>query len=61
MLVISYADLAANAAGLMIYKDLNAGQFSTNCDYVDSSLDEEKNCNKYSNKMRKIVHGNNRK
>jgi hypothetical protein len=46
--VISYADLAANKAGLQFYKDVAAGKFESICKYVTADWDEVKNPNKYA-------------
>ncbi len=45
--VISFGDLAANDAGMQMYKDIEAGKFKTICDYVNGKMDEEKNPNQY--------------
>ena len=58
--VISNADLAANQAGLRMFKDLKAGRFKSICDYVSPLLCEEINLNEYTPGMRRIVAGNGR-
>ena len=59
--VMSNADLAANEAGLKMYKDVAAGKFKDICDYISDKMDEEKNHNVYTDAVGKVVKGNNRK
>ena len=59
--VISNADLAANKAGLQMYKDLHDGRFKSIGDYVSSELCEEVNFNAYTSEMEAIVRRNGRK
>ena len=56
--VISNADLAANKAGLQLYKDLKAGRFKSMRDYISGLLCEEINRNEYTPEMKKIVEKN---
>ena len=56
--VISHADLAANQAGLRLYKDLAAGRFKTIADYVTKDLCEETNPNEYTPAMKRLVETN---
>ena len=59
--VISNADLAANKAGLQMYKDLDDGRFKSIGDYVSSELCEEVNFNAYTSETEAIVRRNGRK
>ncbi len=59
--VISHADLAANRAGLQMYKDIANGRFKNFSDYVSPDFCEEVNLNDYSPRMKKIVERNGRK
>lgn len=59
--VISNADLAANKAGLQMYKDIKSGCFKSIGDYVSKDLCEEANLNGYTSEMEKIVRRNGRK
>ncbi len=56
--VISHADLAANQAGLQLYKDLAAGRFKTITDYVTKDLCEETNPNEYTPAMKRLIEAN---
>lgn len=59
--VISNADLAANKAGLQMYKDLHDGRFKSVGDYMTSDLCEETNLNGYTSEMEAIVRMNGRR
>jgi hypothetical protein len=59
--VISNADLAANKAGLQMYKDIHEGRFHSIGDYVSSRLCEEVNLNEYTPEMQTVVQRNGRK
>lgn len=58
--VISNADLAANSAGLQMYKDISAGRFVSIANYVSKMLCEEVNPNDYTADMKEIVSRNER-
>jgi hypothetical protein len=58
--VISHADLAANKAGLQLYKDLTVGRFKSIRDYVTKDFCEESNPNDYTRVMKQVVEGNSR-
>ena len=53
--VISHADLAANEAGLRMFKDIAAGRFKTIRDYVSKDFCEETNPNEYTPQMKQLV------
>ena len=59
--VISHADLAANQAGLQLYKDLAAGRFKTIRDYVTKDFCEGANPNDYTPAMKQLVEKNSQK
>ena len=56
--VISNADLAANLAGLQMYKDIARGKFESIANYVSEQLCEEVNCNEYTPEMKRLVERN---
>ena len=58
--VISNADLAANKAGLRMYRDIRHGRFKSIGDYVSSDLCEEVLRNEYTPEMEAIVRRNGR-
>ena len=58
--IISHADLAANLAGLQMYRDLAAGRFISVTNYVSKLWCEEINPNDYTPEMKRLVERNER-
>ena len=56
--IISHADLAANKAGLQMYKDIKNARFTSITNYVSAMFCEERNPNDYSPEMKRLVERN---